>query len=82
MPSNGLPGGQPIILDASPMPRVEYVQRSSDLQRLLRFSGWSIDDVVNNPLAKSDLLRWHKIGRWTNRRLDIHELEKQWNPLA
>ncbi|HEY0010280.1 MAG TPA: hypothetical protein VGB55_16275 [Tepidisphaeraceae bacterium] len=81
MSSNPLPGGQPLHFAASPATRIEYLQRSTRLQRLLNFCGWSIDDVVNNPLAKRDVLRWYKLGRWTERRLEIHELEKQWNRL-
>ena len=49
--------------------------------RLLAFAGWTIDDVVSNPIAKRDVYRWFKTDRRLHRRLEVLELEKQWNPL-
>ena len=81
MSNSGLPGGSPLHLHAAPLPATQHLHRASQLRKLLNFSGWSIDDVVNNRHAKNDLLRWYKLTRWTDRRLEIRELEKQWNPL-
>lgn len=57
------------------------VQRERRLSRLLAFAGWTIDDVVNSPIAKRDMVRWFKTDRNLHRRLEVIELEKQWNPL-
>ena len=55
-----------------------HLQRT--LPRLLAFAGWSIDDVVSNPLAKRDMLRWYKTERRMQRWIEIGDLERQWNP--
>jgi hypothetical protein len=51
------------------------------LARLLAFAGWTIDDVVSNPIAKRDVYRWFKTDRRLHRRMEVVDLERQWNPL-
>ena len=57
-----------------------YVQIRRTLPRLLAFAGWSIDDVVSNPIAKRDMLRWYKTERRMQRMIEVADLERQWNP--
>jgi hypothetical protein len=61
--------------------RLEHVVRHPELRKILAFAGWTIDDLVNNPLARNDVRRWYKISRWMDRELEISDLERQWNPL-
>jgi hypothetical protein len=63
-------------------PRTEHVVIRGTLQRVLAFTGRSIDDVVNSPLAKNEVLGYYKLSRFVERRGDIVELERQWNPLG
>lgn len=59
---------------------IVYIQHQSDLSRILTFARWSIDDVVNNPIARRDVQNWYKMTRWLQRQIEIGELERQWNP--
>jgi hypothetical protein len=61
--------------------RIEYNERHTELRRILAFAGWSIDDVINNPIARRDVRNWYKTGRWMQRQIEIGDLERQWNPL-
>ena len=61
--------------------RTEIVQIQSALKRVLSFTGHTIDDVVNDPMAKARVLGFYKLHRWTSRELEISNLERQWNPL-
>ena len=60
---------------------MEYVMAQRPLQRVLAFSGCSIDDVVNCPIAKRRVLGYYKLHRWAQRETEIGELERQWNPV-
>lgn len=60
---------------------IRQVMIQRDFQKLLGFAGRSIDDVVNCPIAKRDVLQWFRISRSMKRRLEVLDLEKQWNPL-
>lgn len=60
---------------------IVYTQCQNDLRRILAFARWSIDDVVNNPIARRDVQNWYKMSRWLQRQIEIGELERQWNPL-
>lgn len=63
-------------------PRVSYVMRQRSLHRILNFTGRSIDDVVNNPIVKNEILGYYKLHQFIHRRSEIRELEHQWNPMA
>jgi hypothetical protein len=63
-------------------PNVSYVRRDQALHRILRFTGRTIDDVVNNPIAKNEVLGYYKLHKFINRRGEIRELERQWNPMS
>ena len=47
---------------------------------VLSFTGYSIDDVVNNPIAKHALIGYYKLSRQIHRRSECIDLERQWNP--
>jgi hypothetical protein len=48
---------------------------------VLAFTGHTIDDVVNDPLAKQKVLGYYKLHRWVERGVEIGALERQWNRL-
>jgi len=64
-----------------PPAKVEYVQ-DRPLHRVMRFTGRSIDDIVNSRIAKNEVLGYFKLQKFVNRRMEILDLEKQWNPLG
>lgn len=63
-------------------PKVSYVLRQRALHRILNFTGRSIDDVVNNPIVKNEVLGYYKLHQLINRRSEVRDLELQWNPMA
>ncbi len=58
-----------------PQVRVE-VQRP--LRQVLGFTGRTIDDVVNSPVAKAQVLGYYKLKCWVRRRCEIVDLDRQW----
>ena len=50
------------------------------LNRVLAITRLTIDDVVNNPIAKNQVLGYFKLSKQIDRRAEIGELERQWNP--
>ena len=71
-------------LGARSLPRfvadsVEHVIVQRPLHRVLAFTGRSIDDVVNNPVAKREVLGYYKLHKWVYRQSEISDLERQWN---
>ena len=63
-------------------PKAQYVIRQQMLQRVLAFRRRSIDDVVNDPIVKNDILGYWKVLKQIDRRCQTLELERQWNPLG
>ena len=59
--------------------RIESVLIQRPLDRILAFTRRSIDDVVNDPIAKNEVLGYYKLQRWITRGCEIGELERQWN---
>ena len=52
------------------------------LNRVLAFTRLTIDDVVNNPIAKNQVQGYFKLSKMIDRRCEIVDLEKQWNPFG
>lgn len=78
----GILGGQrPESREVTPL-HVEHVLALRPLRKVLAFAGRSIDDVVNCPIAKRDVLGYYKLHCWVERRMDVLELERQWNSLG
>jgi hypothetical protein len=61
---------------------VEFVLRQHALHRVLAFIGRSIDDVVNDPIAKNQVRAYFKLARQIERSGEVTELEKQWNGIG
>jgi hypothetical protein len=65
------------------LPVEEAVRRrvvNRRLNRVLAFTGLSIDDVVNCRIAKNQVLGYWKLSKTVDRHSEIVELERQWNP--
>jgi hypothetical protein len=60
---------------------IELVLIHRPLDRILAYVGFTIDDVVNNPIAKNAVLGYYKLHRQIERRSEIVDLERQWNPI-
>jgi hypothetical protein len=78
---NSLGFGRPRLAEAAE-PNVENVLVQEPLQRVLAFTGRSIDDVVNSPIVKNQVLGYFKLHEWIEREGEISEMEKAWNPLG
>jgi hypothetical protein len=48
------------------------------LRRILAVAGRTIDDVVNCPIAKNQVLGYYKLRNQVERACDISELERWW----
>lgn len=60
---------------------VELVMVHRPLDRIFSHTGYSIDDVVDNPIAKHAVLGYFKLCRQVERGCEIVDLEGQWNPI-
>ena len=61
---------------------LRHVLPQRSLARLLAFAGRSIDDVVNSPVARRELIHYFKLDKAVQRRVEVVDLERQWNPLG
>lgn len=77
-----LPGFRPRLLPMPVAASTEFVLTQRPLRRIMAFAGRSIDDVVNCPIAKRQVAHYFKLGRWMDRRIEMLELEAQWNELG
>jgi hypothetical protein len=59
--------------------KIEQVLAQRPLHRVLAFTGRSIDDVVNSPIAKNQVRGFYKLYRQVERQAEITDLERQWN---
>jgi hypothetical protein len=59
----------------------ELVQIQRPLGRIFGHLNCSIDDVVNDRIAKNAVLGYYKLSRQITRGCEIVDLERQWNPL-
>jgi hypothetical protein len=60
---------------------LEHVMIQRTLQRVLAFTQHTIDDVINDPIARDRVHGYFKLSCWIDRQCEIGELERQWNPL-
>ena len=63
-------------------PDVSHVMVHHPLRRVLNFTGHTIDDVINDPIVKNKVRGYFKLHKFVQRRCEIVDLERQWNPLA
>lgn len=68
-------------IDTAHEDRVEHVVPLRALHRVLAFTGRSIDDVVNDPIVKNEVLGYYKLHKWIHRGSEVYELEQQWNKI-
>jgi hypothetical protein len=59
--------------------RTELVQLQRPLRRILAFTGHSIDDVVNDPIARNQVRLYYKLHRHVERASEVVDLERWWN---
>jgi hypothetical protein len=57
----------------------EHILIRRTLSRVLEFTGRTIDDVVNCPIARNEVSGYFCLHRWVERQCEISELERQWN---
>jgi hypothetical protein len=57
----------------------EYIVVQRPLRRVLAFTGRSIDEVVNNPIVKREVLGYYKLHKQIHRAAEVRDLERQWN---
>lgn len=61
---------------------LESVVLQRVLNRVLAFTGRTIDDVVNDPVAKGEVLGYYKLLRQVERGCEVVDLERWWNPVG
>jgi hypothetical protein len=66
----------------NPLDRTEYVLAQRPLSRILSFTRRSIDDVVNDPIAKNVVYGYFKLSKQIERASEVRELERQWNAVG
>lgn len=66
-------------LPAEELDSTQLVVIQRPLRRVLAFTGRSIDDVVNCPIVKNEILGYYKLSRQVQRMSEITELERWWN---
>lgn len=54
-----------------------YLHRPLD--RIFAFTGYGIDDVVANPIAKNAVLGYYKLQKQIMRSSEVVDLERHWN---
>jgi hypothetical protein len=59
--------------------RIEHVILQRPLHRVLAFTRRTIDDVINDPIARNQVRAYFKLHKWVQRASEISELERQWN---
>ena len=52
------------------------------LSRVLSFTRLTIDDVVNDPIARNQVRAYWKLSTQIDRQSERRELERQWNPMG
>ncbi len=60
---------------------VEHVIVQRPLRRVLAFTNRTIDDVINDPVARNHVRHYWKLHKWIQRQSEIGELERQWNSI-
>jgi hypothetical protein len=63
-----------------PADRTEHVIVQRPLHRIMRFIGCTIDQIVNDPVVKNQVLGYYKVQKQVQRGCEIVDLERWWNP--
>jgi hypothetical protein len=59
--------------------QVEHLIARHPLHRVLAFTRRTIDDVINDPIARNEVRAYYKLHKWIDRSSEISDLERQWN---
>lgn len=70
----------PFALSPAAPPQPEFIVVDRPLDRVLAFTGYGIHDIINNPIARNAVYGYFKLHKFVQRRCEIIELERQWNP--
>ena len=79
--ANSLGFGRPYLPRSGPAPTTQVIVQKV-LHRVLAFTGRTIDDVINDPIARHHVRGYFKLHRWVERESEISEMERAWNPLG
>ncbi len=60
--------------------RDEYVMVHRPLRRVMAFLRCSIDQVCDDPMVKNQVFGYFKLYKEIDRRMEMRDLERQWNP--
>ncbi|MGA2584112.1 MAG: hypothetical protein ABSG31_12610 [Tepidisphaeraceae bacterium] len=71
-------GRVPHLRESGPV-AAEVIQARRMMLSLLEYTGLTIDDVVNTPIAKNIVLGHFKMRKEVARRCEIVDLERQWS---
>ncbi len=58
---------------------IEHVLIRRPLHRILSFTRRTIDEVVNDPIAKNEVYGYFKLDRQVRRACEVVDLERWWN---
>jgi hypothetical protein len=78
----GLGLGVRRLAPADAAARTEFLLIQRPLRRILAFTRRSIDDVVNDPIVKREVLGYYKLHKQIACSVEVRELERQWNSVA
>ena len=68
-----------VTLRGEGLPAQRLVVERRPLQYVMSFLGCDIDDVVNDPIVKNQVIGYFKLPRQVQRTCEIVELERWWN---
>jgi hypothetical protein len=71
---------QRVTLEPQAGPSSQHVVVNRPLDRILAFTGFSIDDVIDNPIARQTVYGYFKVHKQILRVSEVIDLERQWNP--
>jgi hypothetical protein len=71
----------PVRIEARVGDRIEHVIVQRPLHRVLAFTRRTIDDVINDPVARNEVRGYFKLHKWVQRESEISDLEHQWNSI-
>lgn len=74
-------GYQSRKIEAPQGDKIEHVIVQRPLQRVLAFTRRTIDDVINDPIARNEVRGYFKLYKFVQRGSEVVELEQQWNSI-
>ena len=82
MSDNGLFGFSGALPEKLPGDDTHFVMHERPLQKVLAFSRYTLDDVINSRFARNRVYGYYKLHRWIQRGCEVRDLERQWNELG